>query len=208
MWAAHGVRGAAARRDLRHRPPRSVLGQVRGAGRGQGGWRWGIADPARVGLIGHSWGGYETAYIITQTRRFAAAVAGAPVVNMISAYNGHPLVHGQAAAVPVRTHPESDRRFALGVPGAVRGELPGLSPGKSDHARAHPVRRQRRRRALVPGHRVHAGHAADWARRLCSCSTRTRDTVCARKRTRPTTTTGCWRGSTTSSGTRSRRSGS
>jgi dipeptidyl aminopeptidase/acylaminoacyl peptidase len=48
----------------------------------------GIADPDRIGLIGHSWGGYETAYIITQTRRFAAAVAGAPVVNMISAYNG------------------------------------------------------------------------------------------------------------------------
>jgi len=42
----------------------------------------------RIGLIGHSWGGYETAYITTQTRRFAAAVAGAPVVNMISAYNG------------------------------------------------------------------------------------------------------------------------
>jgi dipeptidyl aminopeptidase/acylaminoacyl peptidase len=48
----------------------------------------GIADAGRVGLCGHSWGGYETAYIITQTRLFAAAVAGAPVVDMISAYNG------------------------------------------------------------------------------------------------------------------------
>ena len=48
----------------------------------------GVADPARVGLCGHSWGGYETAYIITQTKMFAAAVSGAPVVNMTSAYSG------------------------------------------------------------------------------------------------------------------------
>jgi acetyl esterase/lipase len=48
----------------------------------------GVADPARVGLCGHSWGGYETAFIITQTRLFAAAIAGAPVANMTSAYNG------------------------------------------------------------------------------------------------------------------------
>jgi dipeptidyl aminopeptidase/acylaminoacyl peptidase len=48
----------------------------------------GITDAARVGICGHSWGGYETAYIITQTRIFAAAIAGAPVVNMTSAYNG------------------------------------------------------------------------------------------------------------------------
>jgi dienelactone hydrolase len=48
----------------------------------------GVADPARVGLCGHSWGGYETAFIVTQTRLFRAAVAGAPVVNMSSAYNG------------------------------------------------------------------------------------------------------------------------
>ena len=48
----------------------------------------GITDPKRVGLCGHSWGGYETAYIITQTKLFSAAIAGAPVVNMTSAYNG------------------------------------------------------------------------------------------------------------------------
>ncbi len=48
----------------------------------------GLSDPKRVGLCGHSWGGYETAYIITQTTLFKAAVAGAPVVNMTSAYNG------------------------------------------------------------------------------------------------------------------------
>lgn len=48
----------------------------------------GIADKNAVGICGHSWGGYQTAYIITQTRLFAAAISGAPVVNMTSAYNG------------------------------------------------------------------------------------------------------------------------
>jgi dipeptidyl aminopeptidase/acylaminoacyl peptidase len=48
----------------------------------------GVADPAAIGLHGHSWGGYETAFIVTQTDVFAAAIAGAPVANMTSAYEG------------------------------------------------------------------------------------------------------------------------
>ncbi len=50
--------------------------------------RRGIADPDRLGLHGHSWGGYETGFIITQTDIFDAAIAGAPVSNMTSAYGG------------------------------------------------------------------------------------------------------------------------
>jgi dipeptidyl aminopeptidase/acylaminoacyl peptidase len=46
----------------------------------------GMVDPARVGLIGHSWGGYQTAFTVTQTDVFAAAVAGAPLTNLISMY--------------------------------------------------------------------------------------------------------------------------
>jgi len=48
----------------------------------------GFVDPARIGLQGQSWGGYQTAYIVTQTGMFAAAMAGAPVSNMTSAYGG------------------------------------------------------------------------------------------------------------------------
>ncbi|MCI0470403.1 MAG: prolyl oligopeptidase family serine peptidase, partial [Candidatus Aminicenantes bacterium] len=48
----------------------------------------GIADPQAVALHGHSWSGYQTAFIITQTDIFAAAIAGAPVANMTSAYSG------------------------------------------------------------------------------------------------------------------------
>lgn len=48
----------------------------------------GVADPGAIGLHGHSWSGYQTAFVITQTDIFSAAVAGAPVSNMTSAYNG------------------------------------------------------------------------------------------------------------------------
>ncbi|MEM7306566.1 MAG: prolyl oligopeptidase family serine peptidase [Planctomycetota bacterium] len=48
----------------------------------------GIADPDAIGLHGHSWSGYQAAFVITQTDAFAAAVAGAPVSNMTSAYGG------------------------------------------------------------------------------------------------------------------------
>jgi len=47
----------------------------------------GIVDKARVGLQGHSWGGYQTAFLVTQTDAFAAAVAGAPLTNMVSMYS-------------------------------------------------------------------------------------------------------------------------
>lgn len=48
----------------------------------------GFVDRDRVGVQGHSWGGYQIAYMVTQTNLFAAAEAGAPVVNMTSAYGG------------------------------------------------------------------------------------------------------------------------
>jgi dipeptidyl aminopeptidase/acylaminoacyl peptidase len=46
----------------------------------------GMVDRARVGLTGHSWGGYQTAFTVTQTDIFAAAVAGAPLTNLVSMY--------------------------------------------------------------------------------------------------------------------------
>jgi dipeptidyl aminopeptidase/acylaminoacyl peptidase len=48
----------------------------------------GFVDPNGLGIQGQSWGGYQTAYIITQTPLFKAAMAGAPVANMFSAYGG------------------------------------------------------------------------------------------------------------------------
>ncbi len=48
----------------------------------------GFVNENAIGIQGHSWGGYQIAYMITQTNRFKAVAAGAPVANMISAYDG------------------------------------------------------------------------------------------------------------------------
>ena len=48
----------------------------------------GFVDSTRVALQGHSWGGYQIAHILTKTDMFRCAEAGAPVVNMTSAYGG------------------------------------------------------------------------------------------------------------------------
>jgi dipeptidyl aminopeptidase/acylaminoacyl peptidase len=48
----------------------------------------GWVDSTHIGIQGQSWGGYQTAYVITQTKLFKAAWAGAPVSNMTSAYGG------------------------------------------------------------------------------------------------------------------------
>lgn len=47
-----------------------------------------FVDKDKIALQGQSWGGYQTAYLITQTDMYAAAMAGAPVSNMTSAYGG------------------------------------------------------------------------------------------------------------------------
>jgi acetyl esterase/lipase len=47
----------------------------------------GVVDPAKVGLHGHSWGGYQTAFLVTQTDRFKAAIAGAPLTDLVSMYS-------------------------------------------------------------------------------------------------------------------------
>jgi dipeptidyl aminopeptidase/acylaminoacyl peptidase len=46
----------------------------------------GLVDPKRIGLVGHSWGGYEATFIPTQTNLFAASIAGAPITNLLSFY--------------------------------------------------------------------------------------------------------------------------
>jgi dipeptidyl aminopeptidase/acylaminoacyl peptidase len=46
----------------------------------------GVVDKDRVGLVGHSWGGYQTAFVGTTTSTFAAAVAGAPLTELASMY--------------------------------------------------------------------------------------------------------------------------
>lgn len=48
----------------------------------------GFVEAGNIGVAGHSWGGYQIAFMITRSNIFKAAEAGAPVSNMISAYGG------------------------------------------------------------------------------------------------------------------------
>lgn len=50
--------------------------------------RYSFIDPERIGIDGQSWGGYQTAFLITRTNMFACAGSGAPVANMTSAFGG------------------------------------------------------------------------------------------------------------------------
>nr|MBP6687075.1 S9 family peptidase [Lacibacter sp.] len=47
-----------------------------------------FVDSTKMAIQGQSWGGYQVAYLVTRTKMFAAAGAGAPVANMFSAYGG------------------------------------------------------------------------------------------------------------------------
>ncbi len=47
----------------------------------------GYADPDKICLQGHSWGGYGTSFIVTQTDMFACVVTGAPLTNLVSMHN-------------------------------------------------------------------------------------------------------------------------
>lgn len=63
----------------------------------------GAADPARVGVVGHSWGGFDTTFLATHTDIFAAAVAGAPITDLVSNYGNHHWSSGIAETDHIET---------------------------------------------------------------------------------------------------------
>lgn len=71
----------------------------------------GIVDPGNVAIHGHSWGGYQTAFLITQTDKFKAAVAGAPLTNMISMYS---LIYWNTGGANQAIFESSQGRFTSG----------------------------------------------------------------------------------------------
>jgi dipeptidyl aminopeptidase/acylaminoacyl peptidase len=60
----------------------------------------GVVDPDRIGLHGHSWGGYQSAFYITQTDRFKGVIAGAALTDLISMY-GSAYYYGEE---PIPNH--------------------------------------------------------------------------------------------------------
>jgi dienelactone hydrolase len=63
----------------------------------------GVIDAKRVGMIGHSWGGFDTAFMSTHTDTFAAAVAGAPITDLVSNYGSHHFSSGIAETDHIET---------------------------------------------------------------------------------------------------------
>ena len=64
----------------------------------------GVIDPKRVGVMGHSWGGFDSVYLATHTTSFfAAAVAGAPITDLISNYGNHHWSSGIAETDHIET---------------------------------------------------------------------------------------------------------
>ena len=83
VWTQHGY--AVLLPDIVYRarePGVSALESVRAAVAKA--VEMGVTDPGAVGLIGHSWGGYQATYLPTRTDIFAASVAGAPLTDFVS----------------------------------------------------------------------------------------------------------------------------
>ena len=85
----------------------------------------GFVDHARIGTCGHSWGGYQSAYLATRTDRFAAIESGAPVVNMLSAYGGIRWGSGLARSFQYE-HTQSRLGTTMWAPSPAPGEPSGL----------------------------------------------------------------------------------
>jgi dipeptidyl aminopeptidase/acylaminoacyl peptidase len=67
----------------------------------------GVVDPERIGIVGHSMGGFNTAFIATHTNGiFAAAVAGAPITDQVSYYGDHHWGSGIAETDHIETGQE------------------------------------------------------------------------------------------------------
>ncbi len=63
----------------------------------------GVVDPANLGIIGHSWGGFDTAFLATHTTLFKAGVAGAAITDLVSNYGNHHWSSGIAETDHIET---------------------------------------------------------------------------------------------------------
>lgn len=63
----------------------------------------GVVDDKKIGVMGHSWGGFDTTYLATHSTLFAAAVAGAPITDLVSNYGNHHWSSGIAETDHIET---------------------------------------------------------------------------------------------------------
>ena len=160
------LRRADARHHLQGERSRHVGGVVRAAG-AQGRHRDGRRGRrARVGLQGHSWGGYQTAFLVTQTNAFAAAVAGAPLTDMVSMYS---LIYKNTGGDQPGGSSKAARAGSSGGYWdnweAYYRNSPVFFAKNVKTPLMHPAQRQGRRRRLHAGRGVLQHAAADRASR-------------------------------------------
>jgi dipeptidyl aminopeptidase/acylaminoacyl peptidase len=62
-----------------------------------------MVDEKKVGILGHSWGGFDSVFLATHTNIFAAAVAGAPITDLVSNYGNHHWSSGIAETDHIET---------------------------------------------------------------------------------------------------------
>ena len=127
----------------------------------------GVADPAKVGIIGHSWGGFDSVYLATHTETFAAAVAGAPITDLVSNYGNHHWSSGIAETDHIET---GQQRMQVPLYEDLQAYIRNSAVYKAhtdDDAAAHRSRRQRRHGALASGRGAVQHRAARRAATSC-----------------------------------------
>jgi dipeptidyl aminopeptidase/acylaminoacyl peptidase len=63
----------------------------------------GMVDANQIGSIGHSWGGFDSAFLATHTKIFKASVAGAAITDLVSNYGNHHWSSGIAETDHIET---------------------------------------------------------------------------------------------------------
>jgi dipeptidyl aminopeptidase/acylaminoacyl peptidase len=109
----------------------------------------GIADPGRLGIAGWSWGGYLTAWTITQTSIFRAAVMGAGLANMVSDHGQGDIPSANLLYYPGQPYHHMEdywRSSPIRYVSAVR--TPTLILHGEEDARVHPAQGMEYFRAL------------------------------------------------------------
>ena len=128
----------------------------------------GVADPERVVLNGYSYGGYLTCMLLgTHPDRWAAGIAGAPIVDWLQLHEASPATRGYAEALFGGGPRDVGGAMVAASPTAYVGDVqaPLLVSAPTDDARTPvgPVRRYvamlRARGATVELDELHGGHA-------------------------------------------------
>jgi len=108
-----------------------------------------IADPNRLGIAGWSWGGYLTAWTITQTTMFRAAVMGAGLANMVSDHGQGDIPSANLLYYPGQPYDHMEHYWKSSpIRYVAQVQTPTLILHGEEDARVHPAQGMEYFRAL------------------------------------------------------------